>query len=171
MRQDSSSNGAFASRPAGETVVVGKRVLVIGFGNPGRGDDGLGPALAARLEAMNLPGVTVESDYQLSIEHAALAAEHDAVVFADAALDAGESFYFRSLKAAHLPPRFTSHGISPAEVLYLAEACYRSSPAGYLLGIRAYDMDDFREGLTSVAESNLELALEHLQGFIAAVQQ
>jgi hypothetical protein len=64
--------------------VMGKRVLVIGYGNPGRADDGLGPALATALEALRIPGLTVESDYQLSIEHAAMAAEHDIVVFADA---------------------------------------------------------------------------------------
>ena len=44
-----------------------RRILVIGYGNPGRRDDGLGPALAARLEALALPGVTVESDFQLAI--------------------------------------------------------------------------------------------------------
>jgi hydrogenase maturation protease len=151
--------------------LAGKSILVIGYGNPGRGDDGLGPALAERLEAMHLPYVTVESDYQLSVEHAAMAAEHDVVVFADAALDAGEAFYFRSLTAARLPPRFTSHGISPAEVLHLAGSCFKAFPAGYLLGIRAQEMDDFREGLTSGAEQNLEQALEHLRGFIAAARQ
>jgi hydrogenase maturation protease len=35
------------------------RVLVVGVGNPDRGDDALGAAVAARLAAMNLPGVRV----------------------------------------------------------------------------------------------------------------
>jgi hydrogenase maturation protease len=144
-----------------------KRILVIGYGNPGRGDDGLGPALAERLEGLHLPGVTVESDYQLAIEHAAMAAEHDVVVFADAAMDAGEPFYFRPLEAAHAPPSFTSHGISPEEVMYLTGSCFRSFPAGYVLGIRASEVDDFREGLSSSAEENLGKALEHLLRFIA----
>jgi len=149
-------------------MMAGNRILVIGFGNPGRGDDGLGPALAERLEALHLPGVTVESDYQLAVEHASLAAEHEIVVFVDAALDAGGPFYFRPLTAAPSPPGFTSHGISPAEVLYLANVCYAASPAGYLLGIRARDIEAFREGLTSGAEQDLAQALEHLKGFIAS---
>jgi len=60
-------------------------VLVIGYGNPGRRDDGLGPALAERLQELRLPGVDVDADYQLTVEDAAAAAEHDVVVFADAA--------------------------------------------------------------------------------------
>ncbi len=148
----------------------GNRILVIGFGNPGRGDDGLGPALADRLEALHLPGVTVESDYQLAVEHASLAAEHEIVIFADAAVDAEEAFYFRPLTAAPSRPGFTSHGISPAEVLYLAGTCYGSYPAGYLLGIRAHDVEAFREGLSSGAEQDLAAALEHVQRFIASVR-
>lgn len=147
------------------------RILIIGYGNPGRGDDGLGPTLAARLEALNLPGVSVESDYQLAVEHAAMAAEHDLVVFADAALDAEEPFYFRPLEAAPAPPKFTSHGISPAEVLHLASVCFKSCPPAYLLGIRAHDMEGFREGLSSEALKSLDEALEHLRQFIAFHQQ
>ena len=42
--------------------------LVIGFGNPGRLDDGLGPALAARFEAKGLDDVVVDADYQLTVK-------------------------------------------------------------------------------------------------------
>ena len=49
----------------------GNRVLVIGYGNPGRQDDGLGAAVIERLEALGLEGVTVDADYQLNIEDAA----------------------------------------------------------------------------------------------------
>ena len=90
------------------------RILVIGYGNPGRRDDGLGPAFAGRLEALRLPGVTVESDYQLVIEHAHVAAQHDVVVFADAAADIqGQGpFYLRSLEPAP-EGGYSSHSISP----------------------------------------------------------
>ena len=48
--------------------------LLIGYGNPGRGDDGLGPAFARRIAARGLPGVTVEIDYQLTVDHALMIA-------------------------------------------------------------------------------------------------
>ena len=64
------------------------RVLVLGYGNPGRQDDGLGPAAAARIEALGLPNVTVEADYQLNIEDGAALAGHDVALFVDASRDA-----------------------------------------------------------------------------------
>ena len=145
----------------------GTRILVIGYGNPGRADDGLGPALAERLEAMNLPGITVESDYQLSIEHAAMAAEHDIVVFADADAAAGEPFYLRAVAGAP-SARFTTHGAAPSEILHLARTCFDAAPAGYLLGMRAEVLDRFEEGLSRSAREGLEAALEYLPGFFEA---
>ena len=78
---------------------VDAKVLVIGYGNPGRLDDGLGPALAAAIESAAPAGVTVDADYQLTVEDAAAVAEHDVVVFADAAVDGPEPFYFRAGRA------------------------------------------------------------------------
>ena len=45
-------------------------MLLIGYGNPGRGDDGLGPALSEAVAARSLPGLEVDTDYQLVAEHA-----------------------------------------------------------------------------------------------------
>jgi hydrogenase maturation protease len=143
-------------------------LLVIGYGNPGHRDDGLGPAFAARVEALGLPGVTVESDYQLSIEHAQLVAQHDIVVFADAAADIeGDApFYLRPVQPASDTACF-SHRVSPQTVLHLSSQCFGASPSGWLLGIRPADIDSFAEGLTSEAEANLATAL---RAFLAAVK-
>jgi len=143
----------------------GKKVLVIGYGNPARADDGLGPALAERLEEMDIPGLTVESDYQLSIEHAAMAAEHDVVVFADADGSAAEPFYLRPVEEEPLG-RFTSHSVSPGEILRIARSCFDAAPEGYLLGMRAEVLEPFTEGLSPAAREGLEAALEYLMGFI-----
>ena len=78
-------------------------VLLLGYGNPGRLDDGLGPALAARVEALALPGVTVQADYQLCLEDAEAAARHDVVIFADAAASGAEPFSFQTGRAGLLP--------------------------------------------------------------------
>ena len=145
---------------------VDTRVLVIGFGNPARGDDGLGPALAERLQALSLAGVTVESDYQLVIEHAAMVAEYDVVVFADAARDAGDApFYLRALEPSH-DTGGSTHSVSPGQVLAIAHACFGKSPRAYLLGIRAHHLDDFVERLSFEAKANLEVALQALVDLI-----
>ncbi len=141
------------------------RVLVIGYGNPARGDDGLGPALAERLEQLGLRGVTVEADYQLSIEHAALAAEHDVVVFADATTRGDAPFTLARLSPEDCDT-FTSHAVSPAQVLHLAATCFGAAPKGYVLAIRGRALDGFSEGLSAAARAGLEAALDHLTGFI-----
>jgi len=146
------------------------KFLVIGFGNPGRGDDGLGPAIAGRLEEHQIENLTVESDYQLTVEHAALAAEHDVVVFADAAVDSRSAFYFHPCTAAP-SDRFSSHSVTPGEVLLLAQSCFQKSPEAYVLGIRASKLEEFGEGLSDQAQQDLDAALEFLLRFITTETQ
>ncbi len=140
-----------------------KRVLVIGYGNPGRRDDGLGPALCEHLENLHLPGVFVETAFQLAIEHADLASKHDIVVFADAATDIKDDAPFYLRRAAPSPERtHFAHSVPPETVLHLAQQCFGARPAAWLLGIRPEDLQTFAEGLTPQAEANLQLALTAL---------
>jgi len=59
-------------------------VLVLAVGNPSRGDDALGPELAARLEAAALPGVEVIVEFQLQVENALDLVGRERVIFIDA---------------------------------------------------------------------------------------
>ena len=130
-------------------------MLILAYGNPGRRDDGLGPALAESLESLALPGVTIDSDYQLTVEHAAAIAEHDFVIFVDADASGPEPFSF-----GRIPPAvgddpsltFSSHSISPQGVLALAVELFGARVPGYLLGIRGYEFNEFGEGLSARAE-------------------
>jgi hydrogenase maturation protease len=61
------------------------KVLVIGYGNPGRQDDGLGPAAALRIGSLGWPNLRAFDGYQLNIEDALDVAAHDVVWFVDAA--------------------------------------------------------------------------------------
>ncbi|MCB9653662.1 MAG: hydrogenase maturation protease [Deltaproteobacteria bacterium] len=143
------------------------RILVLGFGNPGRADDGLGPKFVERIEALELPGVTTSIDYQLNIEHADLVAQHEIVVFADAATDAEDAFYLRAIEPASNAPTVSSHHVPPAAILGLARDCYDAHPRAFVVGLRAHDLDRFHEGLTEEAERNLERALAHLVPMLA----
>ena len=69
-----------------------RRALIIGYGNPGRQDDGLGPAIANTVASWALSNVTTDDPYQLNIEDAAALAEHELVVFVDASVDAPEPY-------------------------------------------------------------------------------
>jgi hydrogenase maturation protease len=138
------------------------RILVYGYGNPGRLDDGLGPALAAALAAEAIPGVTCDSNYQLSVEDAAAVAAHDVAIFVDADTAGPEPFWFDRIE----PRRelsFSSHSCSPQAVLALAEDLLGGRAEAYLLGIRGYEFNEFGEGLSERAGANLGAAIEFLR--------
>ena len=61
----------------GETPRKRHRILVYGYGNPGREDDGAGPYLAGLFEEAGLLGVDTDADYQLQIEDAVAISEYD----------------------------------------------------------------------------------------------
>ena len=140
------------------------RVLLIGYGNPGRGDDGLGPALAAGMEG--LAGLTVEIDYQLTVDHAALIAGHDLVVFADAAMGLGTSYAFAPVVAA--PQGMGSHQVTPQAALALAGLLFGREPPGWVLAIAGEAFGEVHEGLSPTAQGNLQQAAAFLRGWLAA---
>lgn len=131
--------------------------LLIGFGNPGRGDDGLGPTFAGRIVARGLPGLTVDIDYQLTVEHALPIAGAATVVFADAAMDATEPFYFRPL-AGDVPAGLGSHSVTPEAALSLARILFGAAPRGFVLGLRGASFGEMAEGLSAIALQSLDLA-------------
>ena len=139
----------------------GGDVLVIGYGNPGRMDDGLGPALVEALEKLAIEGVDLDADYQLIVEDAATVAAHKVVVFADADETGPEPFYLRPVE-----PKgelgFSSHGCQPEAVMALARELFRAETKGYILGIRGYEFNEFREALSHGAKANLAAATEFL---------
>lgn len=132
------------------------RVLVIGYGNPACCDDGLGPALAARLDEMEIPGVRVETTYQLNVEDAETVSRHDVVVFVDACLCSPPPFGVRELEPRQGTLEFTTHSLAPEGVLGLARDLFGSPTRGFAVGVRGYDFHDVREELTPEALANLE---------------
>ncbi len=138
--------------------------LMLGWGNEGRRDDGLGPAFARRFAERSVPGLTVETDYQLQVEDAYDAASYPRVIFVDADRSGPEPFSCRRLFPATQALSFSSHSVSPGGLLALARELYAAEPEAWLVGIRGYDFDRFEESLSREARHNLEAAA----GFVAA---
>ncbi|MCE5272905.1 hydrogenase maturation protease [bacterium] len=139
-------------------------MLLIGYGNPGRSDDGLGPQLAEAVSEWGLEGLETLWDYQLNIEHAADLAGADLALFVDAALEAPEPFGLSRLApsdAAH----FSTHAMPPAAVLETCRAVYGRTPPSFLLALRG-DSFEMGEGLSQAAERRLEAALSFLRGVL-----
>lgn len=136
--------------------------MVIGYGNPGRIDDGLGPALSALLDARALKGVSVETDYQLAVEHAHEIAQHDYVIFADAAISGPAPFSFTEIPIPATQPAFNSHSLSPEAAMFFARTMFSAKTKGYILGIRGYEYEGFGEGISERARENLDAAFQFI---------
>ena len=137
------------------------RTLILGYGNPGRQDDGLGQAAAEAIARLQLPGVRIITSFSLNIEHAADAAEHDAIVFIDAASTGPEPFTISDVTPCdHF--EFTSHLVTPAAILALSKRLYGRLPAACMIAIGGYEFD-IGDGLTTRASANLEQAVAYLR--------
>ena len=138
------------------------RTLLLGWGNPGRLDDGLGPACVEKLRELGTSGVVLDSDYQLTMEDAAEVAGHPRVVFVDAARTGPEPFFCRRLRPSRDGSSFSTHSVTPAAVLSLARDLFEAEPEAWIVGIRGYAFDEFGETLTDGARANLAAAVGFL---------
>lgn len=136
-------------------------ILVIGYGNTLRGDDGVGPRVAEAVEKLNLPGVRTLICQQLSPEHAEPVSQARLVVFVDAAVDAPREVQFRKLEPAG-SSQLIAHAADPRTMLALARDVYGHVPDAWWLTIPAMKLD-FSEELTPEAQRGLEEAVEKIK--------
>ena len=116
----------------------GAGVLVVGYGNPLRGDDGFGCA-AARLLAADprLEAATVLTLHQLTPELATDIASASLVVLVDAGVVDGApgSVAVRSIQPRQDSPLPWSHHLDPAALAGLAHALYDHVPPIVLISV------------------------------------
>jgi hydrogenase maturation protease len=132
------------SRPSGARLSAAQiaPTLVLPWGNPGRGDDALGPLFADAIDALALRGVECLCDFQLQIEHTVDLRGRKRVLFVDAARDGAMAdtapFSVTPLAAAR-DASFTSHSMSLAMLLQIYRDTEAATPpASWLLAIRGH---------------------------------
>jgi hydrogenase maturation protease len=142
-------------------------ILVYGYGNPGRQDDGLGVACADQIEEWLQHhdhadiDVDVQSNYQLNIEDALAIADKDVAIFVDASIEAINDFCFTRVHPSS-DVAFSMHAVSPSFVLDLCQNLYDKRPDTYLLHIKGYEWE-MKEELSGRAAQNLGKALAFLK--------
>lgn len=140
---------------------LSRSTLLLCYGNPGRLDDGLGPAFGAEIERTGPQGIDVEVNYQLTVEDIKAAADHTVILFVDAAVEGEAPFFLRPV-VPRSELSFSSHSLEPGHIVALAGDLFGNRLQGYLLGIRGYEFDDFGEVLSPGAQANLEAALSFM---------
>ncbi|MCB1753020.1 MAG: hydrogenase maturation protease [Gammaproteobacteria bacterium] len=136
--------------------------LVLGYGNPARGDDGLGPALIERLATLALEDLETRVDYQLCVEDALDIGDFDQVIFVDASIDVAPPYLHYPLPATVIPATLDTHGISPEALIHLARTLFGAETKASILAIRGYDFEPFSESLSAEAARNLDAAFNYL---------
>ena len=116
-----------------------RSVLVVGYGNTLRGDDGAGPYVARRLGERRPDIRTIEAQ-QLTPELAVDLAEVDLAIFVDARADAPE----RGVEVEEVREAdggASSHHLSPGTLVAMARALFGRAPRAYLVSLPAYSFE------------------------------
>lgn len=118
--------------------------LLLGVGNPDRGDDGVGPEVAARIARLGLPGVqvVVEAQPLALLDHLRGPPRPGTVVVVDALAPGHEPGRVRVLEVGEhrLLPRWRcvgSHGLGVAHAVEMARALDLMPPRLTLVGVEA----------------------------------
>ena len=135
-------------------------IIVIGIGNNGRCDDGLGWAFAEVVED-SFPEVEVVYRYQLQIEDAEMISHYQRVIFVDSSLENfSEGYNWKKLLPSAMSG-FTSHALEPAVILSLCENIYDYRPDAYQLGISGKQWE-LNTSLSKVGMFNLRSAINNI---------
>ena len=152
-------------RKIGSTGRREAETLLIGIGNSGRSDDGLGWAFVERVQQEVAFDGRVEQRYQLQVEDAALISEAERVIFVD-------SFHGElpgGFQLSRCEPcgefEFTSHVLPPAAVLSLCGDLYGKTPRADMLMIQGSNWD-LSMALSPAAERHLDAAVTFFRRYV-----
>jgi len=115
-------------------------LLVIGYGNTLRGDDGVGPRVAEAIEELHLTGVRTLSCGLLTPELAEPISKARCVVFVDAAIDKDGKTQLRPLSPAD-SAQIMAHAADPRTMLALARDVFGHVPRAWWLTIPAQNLE------------------------------
>jgi hydrogenase maturation protease len=139
-------------------------VLVIGYGNTLRSDDGVGYLVAATVAEWQLPQVRSIAVHQLLPELAPDIADVDLVIFVDAVVTIDRSTPKIEIipLVAGCDEDFSTHIITPQLLLGMTQRLYGATPEAYLLTISAIDFT-LGATLSSIAITGKDVALDYLK--------
>lgn len=118
------------------------KVLLLGYGNPGRGDDGLGPLLVERLEqhCQALADTELQLGFltsmQLEPEHVLDLEGQDRVLLIDAGMGTPAPFSLEQVQPFR-DDSFSTHALSPRTLLAIyRDTLGKEPPPTFLLTVR-----------------------------------
>ena len=137
------------------------KTIILGIGNNGRQDDGLGWSFLDFLDDQH-SNIDLEYRYQLQIEDAELISIYDTVIFVDATKEYTKDGFY--LNPCHPSEKysFSTHVLKPETILYLSNKLYDHNPRASIFGIQGYDWE-LKIGLSEKGSVNLNKAKKYFK--------
>lgn len=140
-------------------------VLVIGFGNELRGDDGLGPIAAQHLQSkFDDDDVDFLIEHQLYPEMAEIISHFQHVIFVDADIGENPGQISHATLSSQLPSEESSalsHDVNPAQLMLMSQQLYAGQATAEIYSVSAASFE-FGEGLSSQIEGVLPALIEQI---------
>ncbi len=142
-------------------------IWIIGYGNPHRKDDGIGPYVLERIsrDLGRGPGIALRSLHQLDPVLAEELQGAEVLILVDATVEPleGGLRWSRIQPKRDLSPRGTHH-LQPSVFAGLLESLYQHSPTTWLVSVQGNDFG-FGEGLSLEAQEKAERASSEIVKF------
>ncbi len=154
------------------------QILILGYGNTLRSDDGAGQIVADTVATWDLPQVRSLSVHQLTPELAEPLSQAQRAIFVDAYPAAAVQVQVlqppatrtENLEGALPSPGLTvGHAADPRSLLALTQQVYGVAPASWLFLIPAVNFE-FGEQLSSVTQQGITWALAEIQHLIQKLE-
>jgi hydrogenase maturation protease len=143
-----------------------KPILLLGYGNPSRGDDALGVLLLEQLPEACLQAVELLTDFQLQIEHALDLKQRQLVLFADASVANTKPINFSQLQPVY-DNSYTTHAMNPSAVMQVYQDIEKTAPPPcFLLTMQAVQFE-LGDGLSEIAANSLRAAVMLVEKLLA----
>ena len=146
------------------------RVLLVGYGNPSRSDDGVGWYVAQQISERLGDQLHIRTYHQIEIDLAEDILDYDLVILVDAHVsDSPEGLIRHEVEPDYrLSP--SSHHFTPATLLSISKALYdRPLPRLLLYTIKAHDLN-FGEVLSPDTHRHADEAIESICELVRAEQ-
>lgn len=153
-----------------------KRILVIGIGNPYRGDDGAGAAVAGKISELSITGVTVIIQDGEAARLIESWNEDDSVIVVDTVSSGHEPGVLMRFDAVEdsLPVKYFSHSsthsFSLAEAVELARAIDKLPGRLVIYGIEGKNFDNGSE-ISSEVTVAIEKVTERIIRDIGSIRE
>lgn len=143
-------------------------IWIVGYGNPQRRDDGIGPCIVNRLRPIfkHLSNVHLLALHQLEPDIVDTLKTADTILFVDASvemLSEGRRWTAVQPELQALP--CLVHQVTPSFVLWLLQCLYHRNPAAWIVSVAGIDFR-FGNGLSSAARQSTEQVSREIEAFV-----